>query len=363
MASKMEIDDKLNSSLDTLVKQSSDRPSRGGGSGRGRGRGEKRERNENGGVIRVARRIYVSNLTWRTSWQDLKDHFKQAGNVAYVDILREGRDGRSKGCGIVEFETAEEAAEAINTLHLSEIDGREIYVREDREDFDLKAASEGGQGGTGMAKRGRAAGGGGHTDGPISVGKRVYVNNLSHDTTWQILKDHFRQAGNVVHAAVLTYEDGQSKGCGIVEFQTSNDALRAISLLSNSTLDGNTIYVREDREDNAVRGRSPRGGERSGGGRGRGGGGDRDRGGGTADGTKIVVHGLPWSVEWQDLKDLAKQYGDAIKADIARRSDGKSRGFGTVVFKTAEDAQNAIQQLTGLEYEGRVLSAKVDEFV
>jgi hypothetical protein len=32
-----------------------------------------------GGVIRVARRIYVSNLTWRTSWQDLKDHFKQAG--------------------------------------------------------------------------------------------------------------------------------------------------------------------------------------------------------------------------------------------------------------------------------------------
>lgn len=58
---------------------------------------------------------------------------------------------------------------------------------------------------------------------------------------------------------------------------------------------------------------------------------------------QIVVHGLPWSVEWQDLKDLAKQYGDAIKADIARRSDGKSRGFGTVVFKTPEDAQNAIQ--------------------
>lgn len=86
--------------------------------------------------------------------------------------------------------------------------------REDREDFDLKAASEGGQGGTGMAKRGRpAGGGGGHTDGPISVGKRVYVNNLSHDTTWQILKDHFRQAGNVVHAAVLTVRSSVCLGC------------------------------------------------------------------------------------------------------------------------------------------------------
>lgn len=58
---------------------------------------------------------------------------------------------------------------------------------------------------------------------------------------------------------------------------------------------------------------------------------------------QIVVHGLPWSVEWQDLKDLSKQYGDVVKADIAKRSDGKSRGFGTVVFKTPEDAQNAIQ--------------------
>ena len=53
MASKMEIDDKLNSSLDTLVKQSGDRPTRGGGSGRGRGRGEKRERNENGELWRL----------------------------------------------------------------------------------------------------------------------------------------------------------------------------------------------------------------------------------------------------------------------------------------------------------------------
>lgn len=77
-----------------------------------------------------------------------------------------------------------------------------LWPREDREDFDLKAASSEGQG-TGVAKRGRPSGGA-PADGPVSVGKRVYVNNLSHETTWQILKDHFRQAGNVVHAAVLT---------------------------------------------------------------------------------------------------------------------------------------------------------------
>ena len=58
---------------------------------------------------------------------------------------------------------------------------------------------------------------------------------------------------------------------------------------------------------------------------------------------QIVVHGLPWSTEWQELKDLAKQHGDAVKADVMRRPDGKSRGFGTVVFKTPEDAQSAIE--------------------
>lgn len=44
------------------------------------------------------------------------------------------QDGRSKGCAIVEFETAEEAGDAILNLQNSSLDGREIWVREDRED-------------------------------------------------------------------------------------------------------------------------------------------------------------------------------------------------------------------------------------
>ncbi len=69
--------------------------------------------------------------------------------------------------------------------------------REDREDFDLKAA----EGNTGNQKRGRpegSAGGGG------SGGRRVFVNNLSEETTWQSLKEYFKQAGAVAHADVLS---------------------------------------------------------------------------------------------------------------------------------------------------------------
>lgn len=79
-------------------------------------------------------------------------------------------DGRSKGCGIVEFSTNEEAQEAIKNLTDTELKGRMIFVREDRE------TSSGG-GGFG----GRGGGGGG--------GCSVYVGNLSYETSWQDLKD------------------------------------------------------------------------------------------------------------------------------------------------------------------------------
>ena len=48
----------------------------------------------------LGRVIYVGNLGWRTKWQELKDHFKVAGNILRADIMM-GADGRSRGCGLV----------------------------------------------------------------------------------------------------------------------------------------------------------------------------------------------------------------------------------------------------------------------
>ena len=57
----------------------------------------------------------------QTSWQDLKDHFRGAGlDVTHADVMME-HDGRSKGCGIVSFASARDAANAINTLNQSEL--------------------------------------------------------------------------------------------------------------------------------------------------------------------------------------------------------------------------------------------------
>ena len=128
------------------------------------------------------RRVYIGNLSWGVSWQDLKDHMREAGEVTRADIMT-GPDGRSKGCGIVEYENDEDAQKAVLTLNDTELNGRQIFVREDRED----KGSGGGGGGFGGA---RGGGGNRFSSDETAQSRRVYVGNLSWDVAWQDLKDH-----------------------------------------------------------------------------------------------------------------------------------------------------------------------------
>ena len=127
-------------------------------------------------------------------------------------------------------------------------------------------SGKGGRGG-----RGGKGGKGGANAGAGAEGTKVYVGNLSWETSWQDLKDHFRSVGEVLHADVMTGHDGRSKGCGLVTFAAAHDAARAIQTLHDSVLHSRSIFVREDREPGAGIG-SPGGGFGGGKGGGRGGG-------------------------------------------------------------------------------------------
>eukprot|EP00798_Chlamydomonas_sp_ICE-L_P004641 gene4641-14840_t len=58
----------------------------------------------------IGKRCFVGNLAWKTSWQDLKDRFRECGTVVYTNVMRDD-DMRSKGWGIVEFETPQEVGD------------------------------------------------------------------------------------------------------------------------------------------------------------------------------------------------------------------------------------------------------------
>ena len=79
-------------------------------------------------------------------------------------------------------------------------------------------------------------------------------------------------------------------------------------------------------------------------------------------GRVLFVGNLPFHCQWQDLKDLFRAAGNIQRADVAIGPDGRSRGFGTVLFGTQEDAQNAVRLYHGYEYSGRTLKVHFDRF-
>jgi hypothetical protein len=97
-------------------------------------------------------------------------------------------------------------------------------------------------------------------------GTRVFVQGLAPETSWQSLKDHFRLAGEPVFASVsVDANTGKSKGCGVVQFETTEMAQNAIAMMRNHPLDGATLYVREDvqeKEGTRLRSSTPQRGDK-----------------------------------------------------------------------------------------------------
>lgn len=111
--------------------------------------------------------IYVGNLSWSMTDEDLNNLFTQYGTVSSAKILKDKMNGRSKGFGFVEMEDDEAARTAIANLNETEVQGRKLIVNESQprpEGSGFKKRSFGGGGG-GFKKSGGYGGGGGRSGG------------------------------------------------------------------------------------------------------------------------------------------------------------------------------------------------------
>jgi len=73
-------------------------------------------------------KLFVGGISWNLSWQDLKDAFKEHGEVVHAKIIMDRETGKSRGFGFVEFETVEESVAAKEAMDGAELDGRSIKV-------------------------------------------------------------------------------------------------------------------------------------------------------------------------------------------------------------------------------------------
>lgn len=80
----------------------------------------------------MAVKLYVGNLPYSTTDEDLRQLFAEFGTVVSTAVISDRESGRSKGFGFVELETAEEAKAAIDALNGKDHGGRNLVVNEAR---------------------------------------------------------------------------------------------------------------------------------------------------------------------------------------------------------------------------------------
>ncbi|KAF9788638.1 hypothetical protein BJ322DRAFT_1050218 [Thelephora terrestris] len=215
---------------------------------------------------------------------------------------------------------------------------------------------------------------------PKDTRTQLFVGNLPYRVRWQDLKDLFRKAGTVLRADVSLGPDNRSRGYGTVLLASAEDATRAVEMFNGYNWQTRTLEVRPDRIPPEFDGPNltltsstgyhspgpllpgplpqstftapasaeellalPRPL--------------------TAAATKsLFVGNLPFHCQWQDLKDLFRQAGTILRADVAFGPDGRSRGFGTVVFASEIDAERAVKMFNGYEFNGRALKVHYDRF-
>src|SRR5688572_19498631 len=117
----------------------------------------------------MATKLFVGNLTYTSTENDLQDYFSQAGGVVSVNIMQDRATGRSRGFAFIEMASPADAEKAISMFHQKDFQGRPLTVNEARPREERPPGQRGPAGGGGERRYtgGSGAGareGGGYRD-------------------------------------------------------------------------------------------------------------------------------------------------------------------------------------------------------
>ncbi|KAI4300283.1 hypothetical protein L6164_033679 [Bauhinia variegata] len=169
---------------------------------------------------------------------------------------------------------------------------------------------------------------------------KLFVGNLPFNVDSAQLADLFGSAGNVEMVEVI-YDrmTGRSKGFGFVTMSSAEEVEAATRQFNGYELDGRPLRVNSGpppprRENSSFRG---------------------SRGGPVSDtGNRVHVGNLAWGVDNLALESLFGELGKVLEAKVIYdRESGRSRGFGFVTYSSAEEVNNAIESLNGVDLNGR----------
>ncbi|XP_035379215.1 nucleolin isoform X2 [Electrophorus electricus] len=261
-------------------------------------RARSKENSQENKKERDARTLFVKNLPYSVTEEDLKEVFDQAVEIR----MPKGQNGSSRGIAYIEFKTEAIAEEMLEKTQGSDVQGRSIMV-----DFTGAKSRQGGKG-----------------PATATVSKVLVVNNLAFSATEESLQSVFEKAVSIR----IPQNNGRAKGYAFVEFESTEDCKEALDSCNNTEIEGRSIRL----EYSQSRGES-------GGGR------------GSSGPTKtLFVKGLSEETTEQTLQDA---FEGSIAARVATDKDtGSCKGYGFVDFDSEEECKAAKEAMNDGEIDG-----------
>ncbi|KAI7997563.1 Polyadenylate-binding protein 7 [Camellia lanceoleosa] len=162
--------------------------------------------------------VFVKNLNESIDNAQLQEMFQEFGNIVSCKVVVSD-DGRSKGYGFVQFDSEQSANASIEKLNGFNNGGKHMYVGKFVKKSDRILPS------------------------PNARYTNLYVKNLDLDVTEELLKEKFSEFGKILSLIISKDEYGASRGFGFVNFDSADDAKRAIEAMNGSQLGSKVIYV------------------------------------------------------------------------------------------------------------------------
>ncbi|KAG8364246.1 hypothetical protein BUALT_Bualt19G0108200 [Buddleja alternifolia] len=241
----------------------------------------------------VTMALYVGDLDFGVTEEELRRLFEQIGGVDSVKICTDQTTEQSLGYGYVNFSNPQHAAKALEDLNFTPLNGKRIRISYSNRDANMR----------------------------ISGAGNIFVKNLDEKIDLKALYEIFSSCGDIFSCKLETNATGHSKGYGFVQYTSDEAAKKAIDQLNGTLLHGKEVYVgpfisKQEREKaNKF--------------------------------TNVFVKNLSESTNEEDLKITFGEFGSITSVVVIRGEDGNSKCFGFVNFENAEDAAKSVEVLNG----------------